>query len=222
MRHFTILGERCSGTHFLQHAMTRNFDIVYDKYHKHFFGHSPHSEQYQVDTLFICIVRDPIEWIDSFFKQHHHVPPENYKTIEAFLQNEWFSINEEGRIKGTEITDDRNIENPTQRYKNIFEMRFIKNKYLMEYPLKNKILIRYEDLRDRYTDVLDYIQQHFDLKRHSDTYVPINRYKGTYKNDFAIKTITLSQEVQDYIINNINLKQEHQLGYLKNYSLKKL
>lgn len=216
MKQFTILGERCSGTHFLQHAITQNFDIVYDKYQKHFFGHSKHSQQYQTDTLFICIVRNPIEWIDSFFKRTHHVPPCNTKNIHTFLNNEWYSISEEGISKGMEIMDDRNIDAPEKRYTSIFEMRYIKNKYLMEHPLRNKILIRYEDLRDRYTEVLDFIGKQFDLKRLSNNYILIEKYKGTYLDDFKPKPISLSKEIQQYIIDHINLQQEQRLGYLKN------
>ena len=31
--------------------------------------------------LYICLVRDPIEWIDSLFKRLHHIPPQNKKDI---------------------------------------------------------------------------------------------------------------------------------------------
>ena len=44
MTRFMILGERCSGTHFVQHALTKNFNLEYDTtYHqfKHFFGFDP-------------------------------------------------------------------------------------------------------------------------------------------------------------------------------------
>jgi hypothetical protein len=219
MKQFTILGERCSGTHFLQHAMLRNFELSYDKYHKHFFGHCPHSDQYQTDTLFICIVRDPIEWINSLYQSRHHVPKPLSHSINAFLTQEWYSINEEGPSKGEEIMDDRHIENASKRYTSIFELRKIKNKYLMEYPIKNKILIHYEDLRDNYIEVLTKIMTLFDLKKKQDEFVFINKYKGTYAAEYTPKGLVLSQKAIDYIIQHVDLQQEHELGYLKNQSI---
>jgi hypothetical protein len=41
---FTILGERCSGTHFLQYSILDNFEIRYLNLNKHFFGHSSNPE----------------------------------------------------------------------------------------------------------------------------------------------------------------------------------
>ena len=70
---FTIYGERCSGTNYLQELIELNFDVetTWDYGWKHFFGFNDllNSD----DTLFICIVRNPIDWINSLYKNKHHL-----------------------------------------------------------------------------------------------------------------------------------------------------
>jgi hypothetical protein len=78
------------------------------------------------------------------------------KGIDAFLNNEWYSIHEEGEEKGSEMMDDRNIYTG-ERYKNIFEMRSTKYKYLltdMKTKVKHYYFIRYEDLLNDYQKCL--------------------------------------------------------------------
>ena len=67
---FTIYGERCSGTNYLESLMVNNFDvsITWDYDWKHFFGW--HSLNNSDDTLFIGIVRNPVDWLNSFYKNH--------------------------------------------------------------------------------------------------------------------------------------------------------
>ena len=77
------------------------------------------------DVLFIGIVRNPYDWLGSFKRQPHHVAPELTKSWESFLLSEFWSTH-----NGNELMDDRNYETKN-RYKNIFELREQKNKYLL-------------------------------------------------------------------------------------------
>lgn len=105
-----LYGERCSGTNYTE-RLVRSFcstpvipttgAIIRKKTntknnwfgHKHFFGfHSEVIDKYQADTLFICVVRNPYNWIMSFYNQQWHVPYHNGRTIEAFINNEWYSV----------------------------------------------------------------------------------------------------------------------------------
>jgi len=57
MKYYTIYGERCSGTNYLENLMNLNFNIEYNHSNgnKHFFGHIDnftHSE----DTLYIYVL----------------------------------------------------------------------------------------------------------------------------------------------------------------------
>ena len=62
--------------------------------------------------------------------------------------------------------EDRNYING-KRYKNIYELRYFKNKYLIEhkYKVKNYLLIRYEDLKYNYEIILNLLKNKFNLKK---------------------------------------------------------
>ena len=215
IKYFTIFGERCSGTNFLEHAIKDNFHIEYTiKYAwKHFFGHySFNNNDEEDETLFIGIVRNPITWIDSLFAKMHHIPYENRSTIKTFLFNPFYSVYED---KPDEIMEDRHIYTK-ERYKNIFEMRKIKNEYLIndiKKKVKHYILIRYEDLRDNYDVILDLIKNKFNLKQKHEKYIKINTYKGNNTKMYVKKLVTLNKKIINLIKNNIDKEQEYSLGY---------
>lgn len=215
IKYFTIYGERCSGTNFLMNAIINNFEVEYTtKYAwKHFFGYYNFEDSLDDETLFIGIIREPISWIDSFYKKMHHIPNENRKTIRTFLFNQFYSLYEDTY---NEIMEDRNIITK-ERYKNIFELRKVKNNFLIkEMPkkVKNYLLIRYEDLRDNYETILEYFHIKFNLKKKQSVYQRINNYKGTKDYMFTIKKITLRKNILKIIENNLDNEQEQSLGYL--------
>ena len=171
IKRVTILGERCSGTNFLENAITSNFDVhvTWDFGWKHFWGH--HAYANSDDVLFVGIVRDPVEWMNSLFRTPYHLNPAMRKSVDAFLNNECWSLYDNKRLHGarygTEIMQDRNIYAPQQRYKNIFECRATKLRFLVD-DMPNKVahyvLIKYEDLRDDFAHTLDRIKRAGDLK----------------------------------------------------------
>jgi len=59
---FAILGERCSGTNFLEESILSNFNITHTIEHgnKHFFCFNKYDKANTADTLFIGIIRNPI------------------------------------------------------------------------------------------------------------------------------------------------------------------
>jgi hypothetical protein len=238
IKYFTIFGERCSGTHFLQHAILTNFHIQYVKGEKHFFGNKEFRDNIDITqqpnslTLFeqkmfgldsidteellaFAIVRDPVEWIDSFYKRGHHVPPDNRQPYERFVSCEFYSIYEDGPKKTQEIMEDRHWKTK-KRYQNIFELRDWKNRYMMkELPKKyvHFYLIKYEDLRDNYTETLEHIRKRFGLRKKPETYIPILKQKGTHNALYKKKPILLTDAQQQEIWSNINVNQENALGY---------
>jgi len=169
IRYFTIYGERCSGTNYLQHAMLENFQLTYtSKYGwKHFFGFYDFTQEEKDEplienTLFIGIVRDPLYWLNSFSEKLHHIPTSNRQSIYSFLWNEHYSVSDH---TNAEIMEDHHIYTH-QRYKNIFELRSIKNRFLIEdmpTRVKHYLLIRYEDLTNHYEKVLNFFYIKFHL-----------------------------------------------------------
>ena len=135
VKYFTIYGERCSGTNFVENAIKKNFklELTWEYDFKHFFGNYKFKEKDKYDdTLFIGIIRSPYEWMSSLYRTQHHIPYENRKNWISFINNEFYSINE-----GQEKMEDRNMINK-QRYKNIFELRYVKNNFLIN-DMKDKV-----------------------------------------------------------------------------------
>ena len=90
---FAILGERCSGTNFLEETISTNFNINYTAEYggKHFFCYNDYGNKESTsNTLFIGIIRNPIYWLNSFSKELHHVPEINRKSLHNFLFNEFY------------------------------------------------------------------------------------------------------------------------------------
>lgn len=211
---FTILGERCTGTKYLIKLIEANFGLplTWDFGWKHWYGFADYSHNSD-KTLFIGLVRDPIQWIGSFFKEKHHVCPENRDNLIQFLTNEWWSYyddnKEHGEKYGKEIMEDRHIYTG-QRYKNLFEHRAVKSKFLLdEMPKKVKyyILIRYEDILKKPYETFTKISQliNIPLKAnnilgHDPHYVP-NNY-------------TLPQEGLHLIAKHLDKDTEKRLGYI--------
>lgn len=180
---FTILGERCSGTCFLEEAITTNFDlrITWAFGKKHFFGF---SDYHGADTtLFIGIVREPIKWANSLFQKQYHLQDELRGSKQAFLNNPCWSYHDnkkhDGSNYGKEILQDRHIYTK-ERYKNILELRNTKLHYLIyDVPklVRHYILIRYEDLNYYYEEVLREINETFCLSPQNKDFIPITYYK---------------------------------------------
>jgi len=149
----TIFGERCSGTKYLQKLLEINFhvEITWEYGAKHFFGFKPLSD----DVLYIGIVRNLTDWVNSLWRIPYHVPKENTKDVHSFLTNEWWS-----EYEGREIMEDRNLETGN-RYKNILEMRHVKNKFLVETMpkiAKQYCLITYDELMNNFMKVMNKIK----------------------------------------------------------------
>ena len=178
MKKVTIYGERCSGTNYLEHLLLLNFDIeiIWDYGWKHFFGFNDLSNS--DDILFIGIIRNLEDWLNSLYREKHHLPSYLTDTTDAFLNDTVCSYDEDNN----EIMNDRNIET-NERYKNIFELRIIKNKFLIEQMpklVKNFCLITYDDLCNNFIDIMNKIKN-YDLKIVNDINFPLNTLY--YKND---------------------------------------
>lgn len=217
MKKFTILGERCSGTNFLEKAISNNFELklTWEYGWKHFFGFSDYSNA--DDVLFIGIVRDPIQWLCSLYKNPHHLNQEMRKNWINFLTKEcwsYYDIEVEDNKLGDEIMTDRNIYTGN-RYKNIFELREIKIDFLltvMPKKVKNYILIRYEDFLNNYEETLNLIEHRFLLKRKTEDYQKITAYKGE-SGTFIPKKYNIPEEFMPIVQKNLDHETEKNVGY---------
>ena len=239
IKKIAILGERCSGTNFLEESITNNFNIEYTAEYgnKHFFCYNKYDKNATKETLFIGIIRNPIYWINSFSKELYHVPEIN-KYINNFLFNEFYSVEE--KIKNTlqlsnniflmnnALNNNSNNNNKVNRrdlnylngkkYKNIFELRKVKNDFLinvMPNKVQNFILINYEDLLFNYNQTLQLIKDKFGLQQKAEDFVRIKKYKKSDSYNFVKqREITLQPQLIYTIWSNLDVKQENRLGYI--------
>jgi hypothetical protein len=238
---FVFFGERCSGTNFLEEAITTNFVIEYSHEfgNKHFFCFNKYNNNHD-DILFIGIVRNPIYWLNSFSVNMHHIPKEN-TSLKNFLFAPFYSVettdpvnlNFNGifalqRKKKQEYILKEDLNYTTGKmYKNIFELRKMKNKYLMEImpkKVKNYILINYEDLLYNYEESLSFIRDKFLLIQRYSIFKKIQKYKKSDKIKFvAQRKILFAPEIITILWQNLDKEQEELLGYVQgedNFKLK--
>ena len=107
--------------------------------------------------LSIGIIRNLEDWINSLYREKHHLPKHLTKNIDTYLNDTFYSLFAEGN----EIMTDRNIDTG-ERYKNIYELRLVKNKYLIEKMpklVKNYCLITHDDLVDSFLDIMNKLQK---------------------------------------------------------------
>jgi len=165
----TIYGERCSGTNYLEQLLLLNFDveIIWDYGWKHFFGFEDLVGS--DDVVFIGIIRNLHDWINSFYFYQHHLPP-HLRDKESFLTSEFYSIHEDG----TENLKDRHIET-NERYKTIFELRHVKNKFLVDTMptlVKKYCLITHDDLVNQFTSTMNKLAKYLPIKTKMPTNIP--------------------------------------------------
>jgi hypothetical protein len=237
IKKFAVLGERCSGTNYLEELIKLNFGLDYANEYgsKHFFCFRDYNNLPSNDeTLFIGIIRNPIYWINSFSKELYHVPEINRKSMKNFLFNEFYSVcdevhdakkndifmfNTKQYVKSYEINkEDLNYMNG-KKYKNIFELRKNKNNYLMKImptKVKNYILINYENLLFNLNNTLEVIMNKFNLIREHDIFMNIQKYKKTEHYHFIKqRTVTFDINTIKIIWDNLDEVQELFLGYIK-------
>jgi hypothetical protein len=205
----TIYGERCSGTNYLEELIKTNFDvtITWEYGWKHFFGFNDLSNS--DNTLFIGLIRNPYDWLNSLYREQHHLPKNFRRNIKNFLNNEFYSLD----INNNEIMQDRNIYSK-ERYKNIFEMRYTKIKFLVEdMPLlvKNYILIKYEDLLNNFDITINEIKSKGLIFKNNIIEVQnIYYYKNNKKKKF-IKNKKVNNISKKEILDKLNLDYEKKI-----------
>lgn len=203
---FVIYGERHSGTNFLEQCFTQRFGIQKTNFfgNKHFFGWTkPETISYKdKHTLFLGIVRNPYDWIMAMINLPHHIDLHRLSNLENFLLSEWYSTT----IHNQEILEDRNYQTKT-RYKNIFEMRTLKYRYLSEImPViaKNYVLFSYDTFLTNYNNYLNIISNRFYL-----------RSVGDYPSLLTKTPYLISPKIKQIIDDNVDWKLEESLGFYK-------
>lgn len=211
----TIYGERCCGTNYLENLITLHFDveITWEYGWKHFFGFNNLTNS--DDTLFICIIRDSCDWINSLYKTPYHLSKKQCSSVHNFLYDEIISYIDE--TETIVIVKDRNMYN-NENYKNIMDLRSFKLKYLTEeLPLnvKNYILIQYESLLNDFVNTMTKIKN-CGLQVKQNTVFPENLLTDAKNKNTLFKQNEKQNIIPiEKIINHPNFSSyyERKIGY---------
>lgn len=220
---FTILGERCSGTSWLTSLIKDNFQIklVWTVGWKHFFAYQGFEEQVlnNQHIIYFGIVRNPVDYLMSFYKKPHHQSTDRRKDLKTFLLSEFYSIHTATNNPkcGQEIIIDRGVDG--NRYKNIFEMRNEKCKFLFEKMpslAKNYFFIKYEDLKKNPENILEKIQSKFNLTRKNQEFFIQKKYihgDTILENEQCMENYKIDDDIQKIIFENLDCEIENKMGY---------
>lgn len=213
---FALMAERHCGTNFINQYITEVYNIPNNLSfgHKHFFGfNNEYIANNSKNTLFIGIVRNPYDWIKAMFKEPYHWNkyaghPDPPNTILKLITDpiRHFYNKQELNI------DNHIIEN--RPYKNIFELREIKNNYLL-HTIKNfannYLLINYEII-------------YSDIKKFTSTInTKFNINPSHRDNEFTPTKYSIAdQNILNIINDNLNWDLENSLNYYQKFTIQEL
>ena len=205
MKRVTIYGERCSGTTYLEELIKLNFDveITWNYGWKHFFGFNDFKNS--DDVLFIGIIRNLEDWINSLYRDKYHLPTHLTQNVDTYLTNEFYSI----ELDGSEMIVDKHIET-TEKYRNIFELRLVKNKFLinkMPKLVKNYCLITHDNLINNFKNTMEKLKNSgLTIKNNINYPLNIIHFKNNKNIIFKKKENEIPKEkIKNLIINNKEL-----------------
>lgn len=222
-----VLGERVSGTSFLEKLLTENTSLisVLPYNHKHFFQDINLIRKSDTrDTLFIFISRDIIEWLNSFLVNTFHADKDirKCKSMNEFIRKEWKCVfdatsgtRDTEKHFGKEMMFERNPSDG-KRFSNVIQMRNAKMKHFLSLKneVENFLHLKYEDVRDSPKEYLEGICEMFNIpmKNH---YREINTVRGKGRIPYKRKLYpALSEQELDTIMENIDTDLEKELSYL--------
>jgi hypothetical protein len=240
---FKVLGERCSGTNFCSSLVESNLNFqnnfsdttIYG--HKHFiwwvgseieektiesfvgdsqpFNPKNFFFQNSENCLFILIVRNPYDWVRSWYLAKHHMYPEQIKSFSCFYKAPYKFKPNAGDNVHLKYLEEYHPE-LGRGFNNIFELRKHKHlNYLKLFDIvSNMIVINYEYVYQDPEGFLNFIAENYAVSK-KQVFQPVKLYKGSgnifkEKKYFEINRLFLNQinELIDWDIENL-------LGYKK-------
>lgn len=223
-----ILGERVSGTSFIQALVTANSKLKVDSSygHKHFIQDIDKiSKSDTSNTLFLFITRDLIEWLQSILNNTFHadLPLRRCDDFSKFIRMEWKCIEDEtsgvsqtNPLYGKEMMCERD-PSTGERYENVIKMRTRKIRHIMVDVgciVENFEHVRYEDVRDDPQQWLENLSAKYEfgtLKK----FTPIDSVRGKGRVQYKRKEYPeICKDDMDFILNELSLDVEEYIGYM--------
>ena len=226
--HYKIYGERCSGTNYLNKLIEQNFFLkeLKDKKEynvcRHFFNKNINFNKSD-HVIFICIVRDLKDWLNSLYKHKHNIKnKEIFNDKITFLNNK---LDTEYHDIHNKLVKDINVDT-NKLYSNVFELNHEKNTFLkniLPTKVKHHIIIQYEDLlydfKNTMTNLLKkglIMKDTLNFPKNISSYV---NAEGIMKGKFNVKNNNYITNKDIY--NNENYKK-YIMSHINNISIQKI
>ena len=207
MKYFKVYGERRSGTKFLREHIKINTNLTWISDHwKDPLGwkHGQLDIQdiknsgYINNTLFCLVVKHPLSWLVSMYRNPPHMEHMKELLFEDFLFSEWDESN---------IMDKRGNPAPDKykrKYENIFKLREYKlQSHLQIQTLPNHRIFKVEDI---------FAGKEFEKAIPTETnFSMLSDVREYYKNEEWRQMF--SDELIEKIKSQLNIELEHQIGY---------
>ena len=225
--HFCIVGERVSGTCYLQKLLTENTRLkpTTEYGHKHFFQDlEKMARQDTAHILFIFISRDMVEWLQSFFVNTFHadLPIRKCNDFSKFIRMEWKCIHDStsgvpqsSREYGSEMMFERD-PSTGKRFSSVIHLRSSKNRHFMSIKniVEHFIHVQYENVRDFPEEFIESICFKYGIVK-SKVFSPVPNVRGKGSVPYVRKNYPdISREDAMYIAQMCDQEMETALGYL--------
>jgi len=227
---FQIYGERRSGTNFVARTIARNSNLK--RWSSYGWKHAlPYYPVLPKCCLFVVVVRDPFDWVRSFYAGSFEVDPAIADLpFSDFIRAEWegsyTGFKDQWGYRGFEVKDRFARGEPNfldrhpidgRRFRNVLEMRSVKlagHLSLLSRGL-NAVAIRYEDFRIRPEAILREIGRQFSLIIPPGFRPTENPVGPSSDNRQAAKTAPISPADRAFILAGLDQDLERRCGYLQ-------
>jgi len=232
IRFIQLFGERRSGTNFVSALLRdnmQNVEMTYDFGWKHWFikDHYPRGRQNQStdyecirplsdneNTLFLCVFRNPYDWVRSINAKPHHAPDHWQLPLTQFLREPWHSFEKTRLNPRWPVRSDHHYF--IEQAENILRLRTQKIVHLfnLERVVENVRYINYETLRDD-SQELKRIADQFQIKLKHPTIRDVTKYFGnsSVEKFVAPKYQVISKKDLEFIRIELDWDIEGRLGY---------
>ena len=227
---FQVYGERRSGTNFVARTLARNTGLK--RFSSYGWKHAlPYFPVLPTRCLFVVVVRDPFDWLRSFYAGPFEVDPAIASlSFSDFLRAEWegsySGFSEQWAYRGYAVKNrfDAGVPNfldrhplTGRRFRNVCELRSVKlagHLSLLDRGL-NTVAVRYEDFRAQPEAMLQAIAAATGIAL-KQTYAPTDKPVGPSSDSRSeAKTAPISDADRAFILQNLDFDPEHRCGYLR-------
>ncbi len=238
---FKVLGERSSGTNYISRLVQKNLNFQKNLSKSTIFGHKhfiwwigssidestvqslmgngrffePKNFFFQnsQENLFIIVIRNPYDWIRSWFLTPYHIHPSKRRTFELFYSSPYNFYN---FPKCDKVEFLENYHPQLKRgFSHLFELR--KYKYINYQKVfdiaANVIFVNYEEVLKQPQEFLQTLSDTYCLEK-KESFIPIDTYKGKPLKPYTNKEyFKLSNSDLKKINGLIDWELENSYGY---------